>query len=194
MSQPARAAPATAPESDEQLIARVVAGEREAFDLLYNRYLKRVYSFVQRRVGNRADTEEVVQEIFFSSFSSLASFRGESSFASWILGIARRSVANRYRKNSAPTILPLETDDNMWAQNASTAESPDTPLDHYEYLERIAQIDQDVQHTLSHEQRKLFRLHHLEHRSIAEIATHLGKSQNAVKSKLYRTRKLLLDS
>lgn len=193
MSQPARAAPATVRESDEQLIARVVAGEREAFDLLYDRYLKRVYSFVHRRMGNRADAEEVVQEIFFSSFSSLASFRGESSFASWILGIARRSVANRYRKDSAPTI-PLETDDNAWAQNAGTAESPDTPLDHYEYLERIAQIDQDVQHTLSHEQRKLFRLHHLEHRSIAEIATHLGKSQNAVKSKLYRTRKLLLDS
>ena len=64
MSQPARAAPATVRESDEQLIARVVAGEREAFDLLYDRYLKRVYSFVHRRMGNRADAEEVVQEIF----------------------------------------------------------------------------------------------------------------------------------
>lgn len=179
-------------EPDEQLVARVLAGERHAFDVLYERYMKRVYSFVQKRLGNPADSEEVVQEVFLSAFSSLASFRGESSFASWVLGIARRTIANRYKKMRAPTV-PLEIDGNIAALTNNTMATPLTPLEHYECLERIAQIDQDVEHTLSSEQRKLFRLHHLEHRSIAEIASHLGKSQDAIKSNLYRARKLLLN-
>lgn len=191
MSQPLRTAPATDGEPDELLVARVRAGERQAFDILYDRYLKRVYSFVQRRMGNPADSEELVQEVFLSAFSSLDSFRGESSFASWVLGIARRTVANRYKRKRARSVS-LGSDPDVAQLETIGVETPETPLEHYEYLERIAQIDADVQSVLNGEQRQLFRLHHLEHRSIAEIATRLGKSQDAVKSNLYRTRKLLL--
>jgi len=193
MSQPLRATAMPCSDSDEQLVAKVISGDRAAFDTLYDRYVRRVYSFVYKRMGNRADSEEVVQEIFLKAFCSLASFRGESSFASWVLGIGRRTIANRYKKRQATTV-PIDNDVEVSAVNQSAVEPPLTPQDHYEYLERIAMIDQNAKQALTEEQRTLFHLHHLEHRSIAEIATQLGKSQNAVKSNLYRTRKLLLNS
>ncbi len=192
MSDPVRIPLAPEQESDEELVARVLAEDRDAFDALYDRYVKRVYGFVYKRLGNRPDSEEVVQEVFLSLFASLASFRGESSFASWVLGIARRTVANRFKKPRAITV-PLGLEDELGALESSTAEPPMTPLEHYEYLERIAQLDQNVQQSLNSNQQRLFQLHHIEHRSIAEIADQLGKTQDSIKSKLYRTRKLLLN-
>ena len=193
MSDPVRIPLAPEQESDEELVARVLAEDRDAFDALYDRYVKRVYGFVYKRLGNRPDSEEVVQEVFLSLFASLASFRGESSFASWVLGIARRTVANRFKKPRAITV-PLGLEDELGALESSTAEPPMTLFEHYEFLERIAQLDQNVQHNLNRNQQRLFRLHHLEHRSIAEIADQLGKTEASIKSNLYRPRKLLLNS
>ena len=65
-------------------------------------------------------------------------------------------------------------------------------LESYECQERLEQLEEVVTNGLSAEQRRLFELHHLEDRSIAEIAAELQKSEDAVKSNLYRTRKLLL--
>ena len=73
----------------------------------------------------------------------------------------------------------------------AVAREPD-PLEAYEYTERLARIEDAVTCELSDEQRQLFELHHLEHRSIQEIASLLSKSEDAVKSHLYRARKVLL--
>ena len=59
--------------SDDELIARVRDRDEAAFEILYERYLPRIYSFVSRRVQNRADSEEIVQEVFFNIFSSIGS-------------------------------------------------------------------------------------------------------------------------
>ncbi|MFP8876409.1 MAG: RNA polymerase sigma factor, partial [Myxococcota bacterium] len=114
MSDPVRVPEALEHESDEELVARVLAKDSEAFDTLYDRYLKRVYGFVHKRLDNRSDTEELVQEVFLNVFSSLSTFRSESSFASWVLGIARHTVANRFKKPRA-TIVPLGVEDDLGA-------------------------------------------------------------------------------
>jgi RNA polymerase sigma factor (sigma-70 family) len=67
-----------------------------------------------------------------------------------------------------------------------------TPLEHYECGERLGRIESAAEHELSSEQRQLFELHHLRHRSIHDIAQQLRKTEDAVKSNLYRARKLLL--
>ncbi len=74
---------ATEPDSDQQLIEHITAGDKAAFDVLYERYFPRVFSFVNKRLGNRADTEEIVQEVFINVFSSLGSYRGEAPFPPW---------------------------------------------------------------------------------------------------------------
>jgi RNA polymerase sigma-70 factor (ECF subfamily) len=181
---------------DEELIGRVVGrGDRAAFKLLYERYFPRVYSFVARRLSNRADVEETVQEVFLGVFTGLGSFRGEGAFAAWVLGIARRTVAGRFKKKQHAT-LPLD--------EISEAESLDlrapgchreaTPLEHYECGERLARLQATAERELNAEQLRLFELHHLEHVPIDELAALVAKSTDSVKSNLYRVRRLLLSA
>jgi len=177
--------------SDEQLILRVRSGERGAFDELYERYVRRVYRFVETRLHNRADVEETTQEVFVNVFSSLGSFRAEAPFAAWVLGVARHTIAGRFKKKHHPTV-PLETDEHGEFDASEAGVSETTPLDYYELRERIHQLEAAAEHELSPEQRQLFRLHHLEHRPIAEVAAILDKTEDAVKSNLYRVRKVLL--
>ena len=179
--------------SDEQLIEQVLAGEREAFDQLYVRYVGRVFRFVEKRLRNRADVEETTQEIFIAVFSSLGSFRAEAPFAAWVLGVARRTIASRFKKKRHPTV-PLDSgpDGELEGEGATSLAGEPTPLDYYELHERIRQLEAAAARHLSPEQQLLFRMHHLEHRPIADIAAVLDKSEDAVKSNLYRVRKVLL--
>jgi RNA polymerase sigma-70 factor (ECF subfamily) len=181
------------PLSDEELIERICGDDRAAFDLLYERYFPRVYGYVRRRLGNPADVEETVQEVFINVFSSLDSFRGDAPFAAWVVGVSRRTVASRFKKKQH-VMVPLEDPDG----DASDTRLPTalrgepTPLEHYECTERIARMEAAAREEFSDDQWRLFALHHLEHRSVREIARVLDRSEDAVKSHLYRARKLLL--
>ena len=175
--------------TDEELLARISEGEEIAFNLLYERYFKRVYGFVSRRMGNRADIEEVTQEIFISLLSSLGSYRGESVFSAWLFGISRRVVANRFKRKRHVTV-PLLDDDDSEMLSPSSAQV--TPLDEYECAERFHQLTNTMDRMLSEEQKMLFQLHHIEDRPISEIAQKLSKTEDAIKSNLYRTRRILL--
>lgn len=180
-------------EEDEQLVDRVRAGEREAFDELYQRYFKRVYAFLDKRLRNRADTEETTQEVFINIFSSIDSFRGEASFAAWVFGLTRRTLAARFRRKRHPTVPLVEDDEEAPVLQTTAGASPEaTPLEHYEFMERAARLGHMLEHEITPEQRQLFEMHHIESMPIADIARALSKSEDAVKSNLYRTRKLLL--
>jgi RNA polymerase sigma-70 factor (ECF subfamily) len=177
-------------EPDEQLVERVCSGDEAAFQELYDRYLPRVYRFVARRISNRADTDETVQEVFVNLFSSIHTFRQEAPFGAWVFGLTRRTVASRFKKKSVPTV-PLEAAEAD-RSSAPTASREADPHQAYEYGERLERLWRAISDDLSDEQRRLFHLHHVEHRSIRDIATRLRKTENAVKSHLYRARKLLL--
>jgi RNA polymerase sigma-70 factor (ECF subfamily) len=177
------------PAPDEVLVERLRSGDQRAFGEIYERYFTRIYHFVARRLRNRADTEETVQEVFVNVFASIDSFRGEAPFGAWMFGLTRRTVASRFKKR-VPSLVPLADDDVDSAAHA-VAHDPD-PHAVYEYTERLARLESAVADDLSDEQRHLFQLHHLENRSIQEIAMLLAKSEDAVKSHLYRARKLLL--
>ena len=180
------------PITDEALIERSGRGDQEAFEILYERYFPRVYRFVSRRLNNRSDVEETVQEVFINVYSSMASFRGEAPFVSWVLGLTRRTIAARFKKKR-PATVPLETEDPERIDPLiPTAHREPTPLEHYECRERIERLQNAATHQLNANQWKLFQLYHLEHRSIHEIAVATSRSEDAVKSNLYRARKLLL--
>jgi RNA polymerase sigma-70 factor (ECF subfamily) len=179
--------------SDDDLVARVREGDEAAFESLYARYLPRIYSFVSKRVPNRADTEEIVQEVFINIFSSIGSFRGEAPFAAWALGLSRRTIANRFKKRRHATV-PLAPEDEPETIDLSipTLRREPTPHDHYECGERISRLEVTATRDLTPEQRQLFEMHHLLHRSIHEIARELDKSEDSIKSNLYRARRVLL--
>ncbi len=191
MAGAARAA--AADSRDEALLSRVLEGDPDAFDLIYKRYLPRVYGYVRKRLNNRADVEEAVQDVFFAVFSSLGSFRGEAPFAAWVLGIARRTVANRFKRKRHPTV-PLEIEDEPDTLDlmVPTLQRVATPHEQYECRERIEHIEETAAQHLSPEQWALFELHHLKHHSISRIASKTRKSEDAIKSNLYRVRKVLM--
>jgi RNA polymerase sigma-70 factor (ECF subfamily) len=178
--------------TDEALVEQICKGDPGPFDLLYQRYFARVYRFVDKRVSNRADVEETVQEVFFNLFSSLSSFRGEAPFAAWVFGLTRRTIAARYKRKRAETVpLPTDEEESAGRLALSHQRHPD-PHEAYECQEWLRQLDRTAREDLSEQQWQLFRLHHLEHRSIQEIATTLATTEDAVKSHLYRARRLLL--
>jgi len=178
--------------SDDELVRRLCRGDLSAFDLLYERYFRRIYRFVDKRLDNRADVEETVQEVFFNVFHSIPSYRGDAPFAAWVFGLTRRTIASRFKRKRHATV-PLEDEDGdgLGTTPAGLSSEP-SPLEHYEVHERLARMEMLARTRLSAEQRKLFQLHHLENRSIGDIARHLHKSEDAVKSNLYRARKILM--
>ena len=175
-------------ESDDALVRRVRAGDERAFEVLYDRFFKRVYLFVNQRLRNPADTEETVQEVFINVFSSMDGYRGEAPFAAWVFGVTRRTIAGRFKRKRHTTV-PLGEEEH---EGALGTPSQPSPLEAYECEELLAQIEEKLACCITDEQRELFQLHHLEDRSISEIARTLQKSENAIKSNLYRTRKVLL--
>lgn len=180
-------------ETDEMLVDCLREGDRTAFDELYRRYFRRVYGFLDKRLRNRADTEETTQEVFINIFSSIDSFRGEAPFTAWVFGLTRRTLAARFRRKQHPTVPLFEEDDERAYSNLAAESSTEaTPLENYEMLERAAHFSRTLESEVTPEQRQLFELHHLQSMPIAEIARSLSKSEDAIKSNLYRTRKLLL--
>jgi len=184
------AANEAAAPSDVELIERVSSGDRASFSVLYERYFRRVYRFAGRRINNRADIEETVQEVFTNIFASLGSFRSDAPFAAWVFGVTRRTVANRFKKKRHPTVSIDLEDESCLIGNAARREP--TPLEHYECWERFNRLQTAADCDLSPIQRRLFEMHHLQHQSIREIARATNKSADAVKSDLYRARRTLL--
>jgi RNA polymerase sigma factor (sigma-70 family) len=106
--------------------------------------------------------------------------------------VTRRTIASRFKKKQHVTV-PLDDPlcDGLGDQPAALHAEP-TPLEHYECAERIASIEATAREKLSREQWRMIELHHLKHRSVRQIARDLDRSEDAVKSNLYRARKLLL--
>jgi RNA polymerase sigma-70 factor (ECF subfamily) len=186
-------------DADDLLVDRIRNGDREAFDDLYQRYFKRIYAFLDKRLRNRADTEETTQEVFINVFSSIDSFRGEAPFAAWIFGLTRRTLAARFKRKRHPMVpLADEDADRIGTGHHASMISPigpsieATPLEIYEGSERAAGLIDVLENQLSPEQREIFELHHLDSMPIAEIAQRLAKSEDSIKSNLYRSRKILL--
>jgi RNA polymerase sigma-70 factor (ECF subfamily) len=180
-------------QTDEVLVDWLREGDRTAFDELYRRYFRRVYGFLDKRLRNRADTEETTQEVFINIFSAIDSYRGEAPFAAWVFGLTRRTLAGRFRRKQHPTVPLFEEDDERaYANLAADTWTEATPLENYEMAECAAHLRQTLECDVTPEQRQLFELHHLQSMPIAEIARTVSRSEDSVKSNLYRTRKLLL--
>ena len=189
----ARSSNPSVPVADEDLIEAILGGDEKAFEALYERYFPRIYHFVDRRVHNRADVEEVTQEVFVNLFLSLPGFRREAPFVAWVFGVTRRTIAARFKKKRRETVT-LSEDDAEQAGTLSAAgvnREPD-PHEVYEFNERVGRMQNAATNDLTGEQWLLFLLHHIQNRSIQEIARQVAKSEDAVKSHLYRARKALL--
>jgi len=86
--------------SDAELLARVGEHDREAFELLYGRYVRPVFSLALRRLGDRGHAEDAVQEAFAAIWRSASTYRPERGAAGgWLYTVARNAIVDRLRRN-----------------------------------------------------------------------------------------------
>lgn len=174
--------------SDRELVKHICEGREEDFNILYDRYFNRVYNYTLRKVRNPTEAEDLVQEIFYSVFTSLKSFEGRSSLLSWIYGIMKNNINNYFRRNKNSDV-PMNDEDRarLGLEKTSPEYGPDLQL---EMKEAITSFDRALR-ALSDSQYQVFRMRHMEDLSITQIAKRTNKSKDSIKSNLYRIKKLL---
>ena len=90
--------------SDAEIVQAVLGGDVNAFETLVLRYQKKVYNTVLRLTGDSVQAEDLSQEVFLKIFRGLSSFRGESSFSTYIYRVAANTAIDALRRREAPTV------------------------------------------------------------------------------------------
>jgi len=170
--------------SDGELIRLTLEGQTECFTELMDRHLgaiRRRIGFMLR--GNGGD-DDVAQEVVLKAWRFLSAFRGESSFRAWLTRVAINEVRQFERRGRASRFEELSDFDVL----ATRDESP------YEYFARIqrAKAVREVVNSLPVTYREVVMLRELDELSLHEIADRLRCTIPAVKSRLFRGRKMLL--
>lgn len=177
--------------SDEVLFDGIRGGSERHFNALYDRYFRRVYGFVLARVRDHADAEELTQEAFVAVFRGIAGYSGRSTPLAWIYGIAKNTVNNHRRRLRAQSERVDAAGPE--ALHSTSAEWRSTPLDDFEMRQSLRRMDERL-HSVTGWQAEVFWLRHVDDLSIDEIATRLARSNDAIRSSLYRVKRLLSES
>ena len=176
--------------TDQELVAGIRRAIEPDFNLLYERYFQRVYGYAYQRLRNRADAEEVVQETFTAVFRSIDAYRGQSTLLSWIYGIAKNTVNNHLRRAKAHE-QRMERAEFALQNNAGLAAyTPEEQLN----LRRCEDAIQQELSSVADWHAEVFRLRHVEDLSIGEIARRVSRSNDAVRSSLYRMKRMLVEA
>ncbi len=176
---------------DEELFERIRGGSEPHFNLIYDRYFQRIYNFIYLRVRNHADAEELTQETFTAVFRSIDGYSGRSTPLGWIYGIAKNTIHSHLRR------LRIQGERMERAGlEALTAASPAwscTPEDQLAMRRYARVIDARLQ-SLSDWQAEVFFLRHVEDLPIREISRRTMRSSDAIRSGLYRVKRLLVEA
>jgi len=89
--------------TDEQLVARIVRGEKKMLDVLFDRYIERLMRYVVLFVKSQEEAKDITQDILVKIFKALGSYRSSGRFESWFFTIARRTLIDCYRKKKLKT-------------------------------------------------------------------------------------------
>jgi RNA polymerase sigma-70 factor (ECF subfamily) len=169
------------PSSDYALAQRAAAGDMPAFEELYSRHNRRVYSLCLRMTQNVAEAEDLAQEVFIQLFRKIGSFRGESAFTTWLHRLTVNQVLMHFRKRGVRSEQTTD-DGDVPVQIVQGTENPNRmPV-----VDRIA-LDKAIAQ-LPPGYRTVFILHDIEGHEHEEIARILGCSVGTSKSQLHKAR------
>ena len=173
--------------SDFELAQAAASGRTEAFEELYQRHYRRVYSLCLRMVANPTEAEDLTQEVFVQLFRKIGSFRGESAFTTWLHRMTVNQVLMHFRKRGVKLEQTTDEGDELLNVVQAGTERPQAmPV-----VDRIA-LDRAVAQ-LSPGYRSVFVLHDVEGYEHEEVAKMLGISVGTSKSQLHKARMRLRD-
>jgi RNA polymerase sigma-70 factor (ECF subfamily) len=183
--------------ADERLLLdRLRERDEDAFGEVVRLYGDKVFSLVYRMIGNRAEADDIAQEVFITVFKTIETFRGEAKLSTWILRIAANHSKNRIKYLALRATDPDGLEEGgageiaaapHVAQLQSRVEGPDV------YVE-AAELDELLQRgvaALDEEQRLLVVLRDVQELSYEEIGEITGLPEGTIKSRLHRARMAL---
>jgi RNA polymerase sigma-70 factor, ECF subfamily len=177
--------------NEAEAIGRAQQGDAEAFQALYEKHRRRVYSLCLRMTANTAEAEDLTQEAFLQLFRKIGTFRGESAFSTWLHRLSVNVVLMHLRKKSLPSVSLEET-----TQGGGDEDSPKKDFG-AEDLALTGSIDrlqlQKAVEDLPPGYRTIFVLHDVEGYEHNEIAEIVGCSIGNSKSQLHKARMKLRD-
>ncbi len=174
------------PDSDDIILDRISQGDKEAFGLLYERYVDRIYNYVYYRTGNAHDAEDLTARVFSRAMRHIHSYSNRGlPLSAWLYRIAHNLVANWHRDNSRRKEVPLEEGFVSSHRN----DLPEHELVKSEESDRLMMIVRK----LPAERQQLLILKFIDHLSNAEIGQIMGRTEGAVKSLYHRTLLYLRD-
>ncbi len=171
--------------SENRIIADVLGGNTRAFASIMERYAPKVFAMAAGMVGNQDDAADLTQEIFLKVFTSLSSFKGNSSFSTWLFRISYNMALSRLRRGGRPD--STTGDDGFWNAVADT----EPEADEEEEGEITTEMLCEALERLSADERTLVTFFYLEEKSLAEIAFIMSISETNAKTRLFRIRKKL---
>jgi RNA polymerase sigma factor (sigma-70 family) len=174
--------------SDTEIINRILIGEQSAFAVLVERYQNYVFTLVLRFTENREDAEEIAQDVFVKAYRSLADFRGDSKFSTWLFTITRTTCISFLRKKKLD-ILSLDNERaGIRIENRDSGFSANL----VEQKSKHAMLNQAVS-MLSPDDAQVLNLFYKGDQSLEEIGKIMRLDPNTVKVKLHRARQRLKD-
>ena len=176
--------------SDADLVARVRAGDGQAYRLLVDEHGRRVFRLAYRITCNEQDAEDVVQETFMKAYRRLELYDSRAGFGSWLFRIATNCALDllRVRKRRGGGVEPAGLDDPGVPESAAASgPAQDQRVFGVEVQEKVVR----AMRRLSDGERAAFVLRHFEEKPVKEVARTLGQTDNATKQALFRAvRKL----
>jgi RNA polymerase sigma-70 factor (ECF subfamily) len=173
-------------KSDYDLTQASANGDMVAFELLYERHHRRVYSLCLRMVANATEAEDLSQEVFVQLFRKVGSFRGESAFTTWLHRLTVNHVLMHFRKKGVR--LEKTTDEGEISEMQDFIQAV---TERPRFIDRIA-LDKAIS-DLPPGYRTVFVLHDVEGFEHEEVAAMLGVSVGTSKSQLHKARMRLRD-
>ena len=176
--------------ADEEVVARVRAGEIALFEVLMRRYNQRVYRVARSILGNDTEAEDVMQEAYVRAYAHLDQFAGRAAFSTWLTRIAVYEAMARLRRSSRfETAQPHHGEEggDPAPEVASEARDPERQM----FDQEVRTLLEAAIDSLPRDSRAVFTLREIEGMDTAETAACLGVSEDVVKTRLHRARALV---
>lgn len=172
-------------EPDEVLAVRA-RDDRDAFGVLYERHVRRIYNYVYYRTGSVADAEDLTARTFFQAMNNLHRYQVQGvPFSAWLFRIAHNLVANWHRDTGRHRASPIDDLVDLPTEHEGPLAVAEATEERRELHEAVRRLQSDRQ--------QLLILKFVEQLSNEEIASIMGRSEGAIKALLHRTVKSLRD-
>lgn len=169
--------------NDNEIISRVLQGEQAPYAELVKRYQNFVFTICLRYTPHREDAEEIAQDVFVKAYRSLADFRGESKFSTWLYTIVTTTCITFLRKKK----LDVQSLDNERVFEVADNVDSGFRANQVEQKSKVQMVNEAIK-LLSADDAKLITLFYKGEQSLEEIGKIMGIEPNNVKVKLHRAR------